>query len=401
MLVRKKIFLINLLPIILISLNLRVCITLVGPIVEPLREYYHLSATQVGFLTSLPLLAFGIVSFLVAFFQPTKALLIGLILLITGEIIRVSGGSEMLFVGTGIMGAGIAVANVLLPSFIKAKFPRKIPKIMGLYSLILNLSAMLGIMLILPLTHFFELPMAMGCWAILGLCALLSYYPQITNARLKRPKLKTTAQASLFSQPSAWKITLFMALSSMMAYNFFAWYPSFIVSFGYDEHFASKMMLLSQCVIIPTSYFVPVILGTLRKMHKKLFMGIICAMYALVFILLSLPCPPAYQAWILILCSILVGIPVGGTFSIAILLISTKSQNVSIATKLSSMAQGIGYLIASLGPLLIGWLHDRFYSFTPALYTLIALGIILCLLGLWANNTPQITPDDLQKLKRD
>lgn len=394
---RKKIFLINLLPIILISLNLRICITLVGPIVEPLREYYNLSATQVGFLTSLPLLAFGIISFLVAFFQPIKALFIGLILLIAGEIIRVSGGSETLFIGTGIMGAGIAVANVLLPSFIKAKFPRKIPKIMGLYSLTLNISAMLGIMLILPLTHFLTLPMAMGCWAILGLFALVSYYPQIANSRLKRTQAKASSQTSLFLQPSAWKITLFMAISSMMAYNFFAWYPSIIMSFGYDEHFASQMMLLSQCIIIPISYFVPVILGTLRKTHKTFIMGIICAIYAFVFILFSLPHPPTYQVWILTLCSILIGIPVGGAFSIAILFISTKSQNVRIATKLSSMAQGIGYLIASLGPLLIGWLHDKFYSFTPALYTLITLGILLCLLGLWANSTQQIALSNLKK----
>lgn len=394
---RKKIFLINLLPIILISLNLRICITLVGPIVEPLREYYNLSATQVGFLTSLPLLAFGIVSFLVAFFQPAKALFVGLILLIVGEIIRVSGESEALFIGTGIMGAGIAVANVLLPSLIKAKFPRKIPKIMGLYSLTLNISAMLGIMLILPLTRFLTLPMAMGCWAILGLFALASYYPQITNSRLKRTQTKISSQGSLFFQASAWKITLFMAISSMMAYNFFAWYPSVIMSFGYDEHFASQMMFLSQCVIIPISYFVPVILGALRKARKTLIMGIICAIYAFVFILLSLPHPPTYQVWILALCSILIGIPVGGAFGIAILFISTKSQNIQIATKLSSMAQGIGYLIASLGPLLIGWLHDRFYGPKPVLYTLITLSITLCLLGLWANNAKQIAPQDLQK----
>lgn len=392
----KKIFLLNLLCIILIGLNLRACITLVGPIVDLLSSHYDLNSTQVGFLTSLPLLAFGIVSFLVTLFQPIRAIFIGLILLVAGEIIRMSGGSFELFVGTAIMGAGIAIANVLLPSFIKAKFPNHIPKVMGLYGLTLNISSMLGIALILPLTHFLPLPFAIGLWTILGICPIISYLPQITNSRLTRHKPKPSLQVSLFTHASAWKIALFMAASSMMAYNFFAWYPSLIMSFGYSEHFASSMMLLSQCVIIPTSYFVPVILGALYKNRKIVFIGFVCGLYAFVFILLAL----WHQAWILTLCSLLIGIPVGGAFGIAFLFISTKSENVHITTKLSSMAQGVGYLIASIGPLLIGWLHSQFDNFTPALFTLIVLGISLCLLGLWAEKAEQITLFSLQKPKK-
>ena len=57
MTLHKKIFLINLLPILLISLNLRAPITSVGPVVDLIKDYYHLSAAQAGLLTSLPLFA--------------------------------------------------------------------------------------------------------------------------------------------------------------------------------------------------------------------------------------------------------------------------------------------------------------------------------------------------------
>ena len=379
---RKKIFLINLLPIVLISLNLRLPITSVGPAVELLQEHYGLNATQIGALTSLPLVAFGVVAFIVAYFAPIRAMFVALLLLVFGEIVRSIGGSALLFVGTAIMGSGIAVANVLLPTFVKAKFPRNVPKIMGLYSLLLNISAALGIALILPLCYLLPLPLAMASWVIVALCAIISFLPQIKNSRLIRKKPKSSIQKSLFAQPTAWKVTLFMALSSTMAYCFFSWYHALVRSFGYDEAFASHMMLLAQCSIIPVAYFVPVILGSISRRFKPFFMGGICGGYVLVYMLLLFF---GEHTWVVGFSSFLVGVPVGGAFGVALLFISTKSANVAIATKLSAMAQGVGYLIAALGPLLLGGLYDYFGGFSEALLVLVGLGVLLCTLGLVAS----------------
>lgn len=159
---RRKIFFINLLPIVLIALNLRAPITSIAPVVDSVREYYALNAALAGLLTSLPLLAFGLVSFVVSYFQPVRAMFVGLLCILLGEIVRCVGGSAELFIGTAIMGSGIAVANVLLPSLVKSKFPRQIPKIMGIYSLVLNFSAMLGVLLILPLMGLLPVPLALS-----------------------------------------------------------------------------------------------------------------------------------------------------------------------------------------------------------------------------------------------
>lgn len=63
------------------------------------------------------------------------------------------------------MGCGIAIANVLLPSFIKEKFP-KMASIMGIYSLVLSISSIMGIALAIPLLSVFDLAGAMFFWAI-------------------------------------------------------------------------------------------------------------------------------------------------------------------------------------------------------------------------------------------
>lgn len=266
---RRKIFFINLLPIILITLNLRAPITSIAPVVDSVREYYALNAALAGLLTSLPLLAFGLVSFVVSYFQPVRAMFVGLLCILLGEIVRCVGGSAELFIGTAIMGSGIAVANVLLPSLVKAKFPRQIPKIMGIYSLVLNFSAMLGV-----------LPSARRIYLIIFICG------------------------------------------------------AYIVCFA--------LLLISQ------------------------------------------------QVWVVLIVSVLIGVPVGGVFGIALLFISTKSANVQTATKLSAMAQGVGYLIAAFSPVVIGKIYDYFHSFTYALVGLLGLAILLNYIGYLAYKSPQI-----------
>lgn len=383
---RRKIFFINLLPIILITLNLRAPITSVAPVVDSVREYYALNAAFVGLLTSLPLLAFGLVSFFVSYFQPVRAMFVGLLCILLGEIVRCMGGSMELFIGTAIMGSGIAVANVLLPSLIKAKFPREIPKIMGIYSLVLNLSATLGIVLILPLMGLLSVPLALSSWAILAIAAIISYLPQMSNRRISRPKIKSPTSGTLFANPNAWKVTLFMGLCSTIAYSFFAWYPSFLISFGFSAHFASQMMILAHCVLVPVAFFAPLMLGSLPSSRRIYLIIFTCGTYIACFSLLLL----SQQLWVVVLVSVLIGIPVGGVFGIALLFISIKSANVQTATKLSAMAQGVGYLIAALSPVMIGKIYDHFHHFTPALLALLGLAFLLNLIGYLAYKSPPI-----------
>lgn len=383
---RQKIFFINLLPIILISLNLRAPTAAISPVVDIIKDYYHLNAALTGLLTSLPLLAFGLVSFFVSYFQPTRALFIGLMCIFVGEILRCIGESAELFIGTAIMGGGIAIANVLLPSLVKAKFPHNIPKIMGIYSLVLNLSSALGIALILPLMMILPVPIALGIWAILVFIALISYIPQMKNNRISRPKLKADSKGSLFANLNAWKITIFMGLTSTISYGFFAWYPSFIISFGYSQSFASQMMILSHCIIIPAAFFIPLLLGSLPNKRRVLLIGFTCGLYVISYALLLC----SQQMWVVVFVSIILGIPVGGVFGIALLFISIKSSNVQTATKLSAMSQGVGYLLASLSPVLIGRIYDVFHHFTYALMGLMILGILLNLIGFLAYKSKQI-----------
>jgi CP family cyanate transporter-like MFS transporter len=64
--------------------------------------------------------------------------------------------------------------------------------------------------------------------------------------------------------------------------------------------------------------------------------------------------PLAWQ-WVL---AALLGMGMGGAFSLAIMMIVLRAPDGPTAAMLSSMAQGVGYTLASAGPLIVGLLHD-------------------------------------------
>ncbi|MCW1674259.1 hypothetical protein OLS36_01115 [Campylobacter jejuni] len=109
----------------IVAFNLRAPITAIGPMIDVIKDVYGLNSTFAGVLTSLPLIAFGSISFIVGYFSPIRAINRGDFLIFIGEILRSYTGMYGLFLGMLGIGCGIAIANVLLPSFIKEKFSKK------------------------------------------------------------------------------------------------------------------------------------------------------------------------------------------------------------------------------------------------------------------------------------
>ena len=376
----EKIFWLNVVFLVALTLNLRAPITSLGPIIEPIKNAYSINSALGGLLTSLPLIAFGSVSFLVAYFTPMRAIVVGIVLIIVGEVYRSFGGSAGLFVGMALLGSGIAIANVLLPSFVKEKFPHKIAPMMGIYSLVLNLSGIFGILLALPLLSLLGLRYSLLVWLPFALLAFIVYIPQIRNGRLLRQVKKPKNTINVFAQASAWKITAFMGAQSFVAYSMFAWLALIVSEMGYGSEFGASILLLAQAIAVPIGFVGPVILGKLRNAYRAVYMACLCGLYVVGFACLIYLDSRVSVA----IGAICIGIPMGGVFAIALLFISTKSANSLIASKLSAMSQGFGYLIASTAPFIIGLMHDYFERFTQALYLLLFVGVVVSVLGLIA-----------------
>jgi MFS transporter, CP family, cyanate transporter len=115
---------------VLTGLNLRIAVASIPPIVDELRSELGMSATAAGLLTAAPVLCFGVLAplapMLARRFGAERALLLALVPLFVGVLGRAAGSTFALFAGTLLAGAGVAAANVLVPSVVKGRFGRRV-----------------------------------------------------------------------------------------------------------------------------------------------------------------------------------------------------------------------------------------------------------------------------------
>lgn len=188
--------------ILLISANLRASITAVGPIVSDIQQSYGLSGTLTGLLTTLPLLAFALISPLAPRMAQRISMentLFAAMVVLTGAIIiRSLPSVAALFAGTVLLGMAIAVANVLLPSLIKRDFSTKVGVMTGLYSVVMNLGAAFASGLSIPIAEElnFGWQGMLICWAALALISTMVWLPQIR-------KFPRTSKGALTSSKKA------------------------------------------------------------------------------------------------------------------------------------------------------------------------------------------------------
>ncbi|WP_224728149.1 MFS transporter [Francisella sp. SYW-2] len=131
--------------IVLIASILRAPITSVSPLLTNIVNTINISPVTAGLLVSLPLLIFATLS--VFIFSFTKklsletSLIVSIILITLGILIRSHINIYSIFLGTIIIGIGITISNVLIPVFIKKKFPNNIPIMISVYGLMMGLGS--------------------------------------------------------------------------------------------------------------------------------------------------------------------------------------------------------------------------------------------------------------------
>ncbi|MDY7044962.1 MFS transporter [Virgibacillus sp. M23] len=385
-----------LIGIILIGSNLRAPLTSVGSLISYIRDDLGISNALAGTITTLPLLAFALVSP----FAPKIAnrigiewtIFISITLLTIGIIIRSLFGSIFLFSGTILIGLAIAIGNVLLPGLIKMNFPLKIGLMTGIYAVFMNVFGALGSGLGVPISSIGDIGWhgSLAVWGILSFIALLFWIPQLQKQNKSDPTTSATPQAegSIWKSTLAWCITLFMGLQSLIFYTLITWLPEILQSHGFSSDSAGWMLFLMQFAIIPVTFIIPVIA---EQMNDQKLLASITAILFMIGIggLFSGIIP------VLVISVIFIGIAGGSAFSLSMMFFSLRTSNGQQAAEMSGMAQSFGYLLAALGPVLIGALHDLTNGWQVPLIMLFIISTIILIVGL-ESGKQRIVTDQLQ-----
>ena len=361
----------------LAALNLRPAIASVSPLLDVIRADVHLGHAVAGLLTTIPTLCIGVGAFLVPRLAgrigAERALAYALALIGLATLARIwAGHVTVLFLTTLIAGAGIAVGQTLLPGLVRRHFPEHRLLITSLYSLGITLGAAIPAAATAPLrdvTGSWQL--ALAFWTFFAVAAIAVVAP---IARKSGRSDKPAAVAPPWGDVRAWQIALFFGGESGLYFVILAWFAPLYEDHGWTPTKAGLLLTLLSVSQAAATLLVtwrahrihdrrPILLGSLALLALGMF-GVAVAPFS------------APAVWALLL-----GIGNGIVFPAMLVLPVDYASDPEAAARLAGMGFGVGYLLASLGPVLTGGLRQLTGSYAVPFAT---YGVVCLLLMVLA-----------------
>jgi CP family cyanate transporter-like MFS transporter len=371
--------------IVLVAVNLRPAVTAVGPLLTQIRDDLHLSGSAAGALTTLPLLFFGSFGLLAPLVRRSgEALLVtSMGILVVALVVRTIPNQVALFAGSLLAGIGISVGNVAVPAIIKRDHPDAITPATAAYSIAViggaAISAAIAVPLGRALGHGWRTPLLL--LAVPALVAGLAWVPRMRGAP---PRVARQDDAPrLWRDPLAWAVTAFMGTQSLLAYVVFAWLPTIYQDRGMDETAAGFVLAAASVVQAMGAFAVPVVARRVADQRPLVLIGAGLTLLGFAGVAWA----PVGTAWLWV---ILLGLGQGAVFALALSFIGLRASGPHVAARLSGMSQSVGYVIAALGPLGIGAVHDLTGGWSIPALILLVITCAMVLPGLAAGRTVTI-----------
>ncbi len=369
--------------IILIAANLRAPITAVGPVVPEMIQQLHLTPAMVGLITATPLICFSLFSTFMPRFSNIlgleKLLLYSLLLLATGILIRSAGNVFFLFAGSVLIGISIAIGNVLMPAYIKKRFPDKTGLVTGVYLVAMNLTSALAVGYSINLGKIGNLGWqgSIGIWGIPVLFTFLCWLPLVKKNESPQTQPDYKIIRAVWKSRLAWQISIFLGLQSIIFYVFAAWLPTILQSWGMEAGKAGWLLSYVQMGQVPMMLIGPLLADKMKNQTTLIWITFILLLAGLLMFLIL-------KTEYVTVAAFLIGISVGLAFALATIFFILRTKTVEESAALSGMAQSVGYFEAAIGPPLFGVLYSWTNSWNLSFIFLIIITISLLLSGLYA-----------------
>ncbi len=349
----------------LVAFNLRPSLSSIGPVLDEVMRDLHLSAGGAAVLTTAPVLCLGLFGPLAPAaarrFGVERTALLALAAVALGTALRGVGTLAPVLAGSLLAGAAIGVANVLMPGLLKRDFPDRLPLMTGVYTMALCVGAAVAAGATAPLRLAFsgsplvkDWAAALAAWAVpvlaaMAVAALVWRHRIAPGGGVGVVRLRRVG--GLWREALAWQVTLYMGLQSSLAYCVFGWLAPILRSRGDDAVTAGLVVSVSILAQTVASMAAPLLVARLR--HQSVPAAAVMLVTSASFLaLLWLPLSWQWGP------SVTLGIGMGASFSLAMMMILQRAADGHAAAALSSMAQSVGYTMAACGPLLVGGLHD-------------------------------------------
>lgn len=384
---KKQHSLVALVAILLISAVLRPPVAQMGPILSIIQQQLGITGDQTAFLASIPVLCFGFGAFLAPALVRRFGLDRTLIAIMVVIVLAIAGrpylGFYGLLAGTTVAGLAIAVANVLLPSVVRERFPNKVVPLTSVYTTILAASASFAAAFSFPSATSYGWQLALELWVLPSLLAL-GFSFTFLKGTITPIKVSGDEHSGDFGRilksPIAWSIIGLFGIQSLGFYALLAWLPSLAIdSSNMSPEQAGSLLSLMTIVGVPVGLLLSSNFGRFKSLS---LVGVVISLVTIIGMVLLM-----MGIWVPAV--IVIGIGQASSFPLSLSLISTRAGNQRLTTMLSSVAQGIGYLVAAAGTFLFGWLTGVTNSWEASILGLILLTCVQAVAS-WYAGRPQV-----------
>ena len=373
----KKQSLFFVLGIVLIGTVLRSPFTALPTILGDIAQGLGVEVSSLGILTSLPLLMFALFSA----FASRLAQKIGLehlftyclLLLTIGSVIRIFN-LPLLYLGTLIIGASIAIFNVLLPSMIQANQPQKISLLTTLYVTAMGVSTAIASYLSVPITQASSWKGLILVLSFLCLVTLLVWLPNHRHNHHLESKKEKQVKENILKSKDVWAIIIFGGLQSLLFYTSMTWLPTIAISAGLSNKDAALLASIFSLISIPFSMTIPSLTTRLSDGHRRIMLAII-SIAGMTGITMLLYPTNNFLYWLVV--HLLIGTACSALFPYLMVCFSLKTSSPEKTAQLSGLAQTGGYILAAFGPTLFGYSFELFQSWIPAVLALLVIDTIM------------------------
>jgi CP family cyanate transporter-like MFS transporter len=385
-----------LLGVLVLGFNLRPAAVSIGPVLPEVTTALGMGPVRAGVLTALPVVAFGVFGAMAPAVARRlgvhRVTLLALLAVVGGLAGRsVTSGASLFLALSTVALAGMAAANVLLPSLVKLHFPQRVGLVTSLYTTAMAVGLTSASALTVPIGQ--ELGTwrwGLGVWAGTAALAAVPWLLLLRHDSAPREGDHGVSLGQVARTRLGWAMALLFGLQSAQAYTMFGWFAQVYRDAGFSATTAGLLLGLITGMSIPVSLWAPA--AAARAVDQRRLMLGLVACYPVGY--LGLLLAPRQGAW---LWAVLLGVA-AGVFPVVLTLIGLRSRTPAGTAALSGFTQGAGYAVSITGPLGTGLLYAATGSWTWPLLALTGMAAMTAWLATVVGR-PRYVEDELDEAR--
>jgi CP family cyanate transporter-like MFS transporter len=246
----------------------------------------------------------------------------------------------------------------------------------ALYTVTMTTGATVTAVLVVPVAQLLGSASAgLGAIGLLSVAAFLGFLPVALHAhRNATPGRGTNISPwPLLRTRKGALLTAIFTLQALLAYAVLSWFPYMLTTTGLTATDSGLMFGLMQLVSVPAGMVLIAIGSRPRMLRPAFYLASVTMLFGVAALMLL---PAALAA----VPAVLLGFGLG-IFPLVMVMISRSGRTTAETTAMSTLAQSVGYLLATAGPFGMGLLHSATGGWTVPLVLLLAIALAQIVVG--------------------